>query len=66
MVDPQLDKATWDAQYAVSLLADGRAAVTMGESSGLGQLIIFANVDGTWLIDEYYEIRHGYNDGSQG
>lgn len=66
MVDPQLDEAKWDARYTVSILADGRAAVTMGESSGLGQLIIFANVDGTWLIDEYYEIRGAYNDGSQG
>lgn len=66
MVDPQLDEAEWDSQYTVSILADGRAAVTMGESSGLGRLIIFANVDGTWLIDEYYEIRGAYNDGSQG
>lgn len=66
MVDLQLDEADWEARYTVSILADGRAAVTTGEASGLGQLIIFANVDGTWLIDEFYEVRGSYNDGSQG
>lgn len=64
LIGGALDEEDFDANYRVSILADGRIAVTVGNV--LGAFIIYTNVDGVWLIDEFYEIRREYNDGSQG